>query len=113
MTLLFGELVLIRVPFHQGTSGKVRPAVVLLDAGDDDFVAAPITSKARHSEFDLALENWMEAGLAVPSYVRLHKLTVLAKREIVRTRGAITEWDREAVARALCLAFCGNAEKSL
>ena len=33
--------------FHQAVGGKVRPAIVLLDAGDDDFVAAPVTSRDR------------------------------------------------------------------
>ena len=44
MTLQFGEVVLIRI---QATGAKVRPAVVLLDSGDDDFVAAPIKSQVR------------------------------------------------------------------
>ena len=43
MTLRLGEVVLIRMQFHQAPGAKVRPAVVLLDPGDDDFVAAPIT----------------------------------------------------------------------
>ena len=44
--------------FHQAAGGKVRPALVLLDTGDDDFVAAPITSQSRHSDYDLAMEDW-------------------------------------------------------
>jgi hypothetical protein len=52
MTLLPGEVVLIRIDFHQTPGGKVRPAVVLLDAGDDDFVAAPITSQPRGTDFE-------------------------------------------------------------
>ena len=52
MKLQLGDVVLIRMEFHQAVGGKVRPAVVLLDAGDADFVAAPITSQARNSEFD-------------------------------------------------------------
>ena len=38
-----GDVVLIEVPFHQKQGVKVRPALVILDTGDDDFVAAPIT----------------------------------------------------------------------
>ena len=41
--------------FHEATGAKVRPAVVLLDTGDSDFVAAPVTSQARNSEFDLTI----------------------------------------------------------
>jgi hypothetical protein len=36
-----------RCKFHQSAGAKVRPALVLLDTGDEDFVAAPITSQAR------------------------------------------------------------------
>jgi hypothetical protein len=43
MTLRLGEVVLIRMLFHQAPGSKVRPALVLLDPGDNDFVAAPIT----------------------------------------------------------------------
>lgn len=56
-----GDLVLLRMEFHQTAGGKVRPAVVLLDAGDDDLVAAPITSRQRLSEYDLAIQDWKAA----------------------------------------------------
>ena len=45
MTLCPGEVVLIRIGFHQAPGGKVHPAVVVLDAGDGDFSVAPITSQ--------------------------------------------------------------------
>ena len=94
MTLRPGEVVLIRIDFHQIPGGKVRPAVVLLDAGDDDFVAAPVTSQPRDTDFDVALRQWREAGLNVASTIRVHKLTVLAKDEIVRRIGELAETDR-------------------
>jgi mRNA interferase MazF len=79
MTLLHGEVILIRMRYHEAPGSKVRPAIVLLDTADEDFVAAPITSRRRLSEYDLAIEEWRAAGLNVPSSVRVHKLTVLAK----------------------------------
>ena len=69
MALRFGEIVLIRMQFHHTTGAKIRPALVLLDPGDDDFVAAPITSQARHSDYDLGMEDWRSAGLNVASYI--------------------------------------------
>src|SRR5580658_8848640 len=84
MTMRFGEVVLIRMQFQQATGAKVRPAGLLLDSGDDDFVAAPITSRAKKSGYDLAMEGWRAAGLNVASYIRVHKLTVLAKADIAR-----------------------------
>ena len=47
MTLQFRDVVLSRLPFHQTGGSKIRPAVVLLDVGDDDFLMAPVTSRMR------------------------------------------------------------------
>ena len=106
MTLRIGEIVLIRMRFHQFTGSKVRPAVVLLDTGDDDFVAAPVTSQSRLTNYDFAIDNWQAAGLNVPSTIRIHKLSVLAKADIARTVGMLTETDHTSFIRALCNSFC-------
>ena len=63
MTLRPGEIVLIRIDFHNTPGGKLRPAAVLLDSGDDDFVAAPVTSHFRASDFDVPIHQWRQAGL--------------------------------------------------
>lgn len=68
MTLRAGDIVLIRMQFHQVEGSKIRPALVLLDSGDDDFVAAPITLQARSSEFDIALLDWQEEGLSLVQF---------------------------------------------
>lgn len=103
-----GEVVLLRIQFHQTAGAKVRPAIVLLDTGDQDFVAAPITSQARDSEFDLAIKDWRAAGLNVASTIRGHKLTVLAKTEIVRSLGMLSERDLDSLKALLCRAFCNK-----
>ena len=79
MKLQGAEVVLIRMRFHQAQGSKIRPALVLFDSGDEDFVAAPITSQPRTSEFDLVVANWQATGLNVPSMARVHKLTVFAQ----------------------------------
>ena len=58
MALRLGDVVLIEVRFHQAYGSKLRPAAVVLDTGDDDFLAAPITSRPSAAEFDLALQDW-------------------------------------------------------
>ena len=83
----------------------MRPAVVLLDSADEDFVAAPITSHSRVSDFDVAIHQWREAGLNTPSTIRAHKLTVLAKDEIVRRLGELGGPDRTALREVLRRAF--------
>jgi len=105
MILRPGEIVLIRIDFHNTPGGKLRPAVVLLDSGDDDFVAAPITSRLRVSDFDVPIQQWREAGLIAVSTIRVHKLTVLAKYEIVRRLGELVAVDRAALAEVLRRAF--------
>jgi mRNA interferase MazF len=106
MTLQAAEIVLIRMQFHQAQGSKIRPALVLVDSGDADFVAAPITSQPRASQYDLAVADWQAAGLNVPSTVRLHKLTVLAKSDIVRQLGICTSADRDTLSKLLCRIFC-------
>jgi len=79
--------------------------VVLLDAGDDDFVAAPVTSRSRTSDLDVPIQQWREAGLNTASTIRVHKLTVLAKSDVVRRLGELAELDRNALSAALRRAF--------
>jgi mRNA interferase MazF len=98
-------VVLIRIGFHQTSGGKIRPAIVLLDSEDDDFVGAPVTSRFRVSEFDVPIHDWREAGLNTASTIRVHKLTVLAKDEIVRRLGDLTVNDRAALAVVIRRAF--------
>lgn len=106
MTLQTGDVVLIRMRFHQTQGSKVRPALVLLDTGDDDFVAAPVTSQLRSSAFDFTLLDWQAAGLNVPSFARVHKLSVLPKSDVVRRLGLCSASDREVLHAALCKTFC-------
>jgi len=106
MTLAFGEVVLIRMQFHQARGAKIRQALVLLDARDDDFVAAPITSQSRHTDYDLMLGDRREAGLNVVSCVRVHELTVLAKTDVARSVGMLSDRDGELVRKVLCRVFC-------
>ena len=109
MTLPLGEVVLIRMKFHQAAGSRFRPAVVVLDTGDEDFVAAPITSRARHSEYDFPLEDWQGAGLDVASNNRVHKLTVLAKADIISRLARLSERDHENLLLLLCRVFCESA----
>jgi len=80
--------------------------LVLLDTGDEDFVAAPITSRQRTSEFDYLIPDWRAAGLNVPSAVRIHKLTVIGKADIVRVLGILSDADRKSLLARVCRSFC-------
>jgi mRNA-degrading endonuclease toxin of MazEF toxin-antitoxin module len=86
----------------------LRPAAVLLDPADDDFVGAPITSRPRVSDFDVPIHQWREAGLNTASTIRVHKLTVLAKDEVVHRLGELAGVDLTALAKVLSRAFSLN-----
>jgi mRNA interferase MazF len=79
---------------------KQRPALVILDTGDDDIVLAPITSKERKETGDCQIENWKEANLLVPSWVRLSKITCLKKEDIDRKLGSLSSNDKENIVSA-------------
>jgi len=49
------------------------------------------------------------ARLNVASYARLHKLTVLAKADMVRSLALVSDRDRDSLLALLCRAFCRRA----
>ena len=91
-----GEIVLLSFPFAGATRAKRRPALVLLDTGDDDIVVARITSQVARGPFDVELLEWKQAGLLLPSVVRVHKVATMEKRLVERRLGSLTanDWAR-------------------
>ena len=106
MDLALGDIVLIDIRFHQAEGSKIRPVVVVLDSGDQDFVAMPVTSRDRTANFDLSLSDWKVEGLNVPSFVRVHKIAVLSKAAIRRGVGRLTADDLVRLRGILCRTYC-------
>lgn len=96
-----GDLLLVAFPFSTPGQAKNRPALVLLDTGDGDFVAARATTQLQQTPWDIALTEWQHAGLLSPSTVRLHKLATLAKSLVRRSLGHLQPADQQQVAVAL------------
>lgn len=96
-----GDVVLLMYPFTSAEGAKKRPALVLLDTGDDDVVVARITSQATRGEFDVDLTQWQSAGLPVRSVVRVHKLLTAEKTLIQRRVGVLTASDWKRVSAAV------------
>jgi PemK-like, MazF-like toxin of type II toxin-antitoxin system len=71
-----GEVLLLSFPFTDVTGAKRRPALVLLDLGDD-IVVARVTSQLTQTNYDVELTDWQREGLLFPSIVRIHKLATL------------------------------------
>jgi mRNA interferase MazF len=88
-----GEIVLLSFPFTDATEVKRRPALVLLDTGGEDIVVGRVTSQVAQGPFDVELAGWREAGLLLPSVVRVDKVATLEKRLVERRLGALTAGD--------------------
>ncbi len=89
--LSFGDIVLIRFPFTDGSSVKKRAALILADTNDNDIVVCRITTKIYDSEYDLRISNWKDCGLLQYSVIRLHKIATLQNSLAVRVIGSIDE----------------------
>jgi len=92
-----GDILLLKFPFSNEEDAKRRPALVVLDVGDDDVLVARITTRDSKTEYDVALKQWKEAGLKAPSVVRLHKLATLEKSLVERKLGSLAAEDLKAV----------------
>jgi mRNA interferase MazF len=86
-----GTIVLLKFPFADGISYKLRPALILKDLEDGDMLVCRITSKIYKSKYDIYLDNWLKFGLKLPSVVRVHKMATLEKDIIETTIGKIDE----------------------
>ncbi len=49
----FCDIILIEYPFSEQSTIKKRPALVLLDTGDNDIVVIRITSKLYSTKYDI------------------------------------------------------------
>jgi mRNA interferase MazF len=88
-----GEVLLLSFPFGDAVGSKRRPALALLDTGDEDIIVARITSQIAPTDFDVELAEWKQAGLLLRSYVRVHKVATLEKRLVERRLGTLTPND--------------------
>ena len=84
VTLTAGAVVLVRFPFSDLSQTKLRPAVVLADAGRGDWVLCQVTSKPYGDSRAIKLEDtsFATGSLRVVSYARPGKLFT-ANRDLI------------------------------
>ncbi len=95
--LKFGDLVLLSFPYSDQSTFKKRPALVICDLNDEDVILCRITSHLYNSEFDVLIHKWKEAGLLLPSVVRVHKMATIDKDLIDFKIGNLYESEKEEV----------------
>lgn len=81
-----GSVVLIPFPFSDLSQSKLRPAIVLANAGYDDWILCQITSKSYADSRAIQLNNqdFSNGSLMVISYARPSKLFTASSGLIVR-----------------------------
>ena len=82
-----GQVVIVHFPFSDLTASKLRPAVVLAEAGRGDWILCQITSKAYDDEKAIPLNalDFARGSLRLTSYVRPGKLFT-AHRSLVASQ---------------------------
>lgn len=75
-TLAAGQVVIVYFPFSDLTASKLRPAVVLAEAGRGDWILCQITSKSYEDGRAIRLDSgdFMQGSLRLTSYARPAKL---------------------------------------
>jgi PemK-like, MazF-like toxin of type II toxin-antitoxin system len=87
-----GAVVLVRFPFSDLSRTKLRPAIVLADAGRGDRVLCQVTSKPYRDAKAVALDEtaFATGSLRVTSYARPGKLFTASSDLISAQVGALT-----------------------
>ena len=96
--LMFGDIVLLKFPFTDGKSFKKRPALIINDYDDGDIIVCRITSQIYDTKNDYYLDNWSDAGLKLPSVVRVHKIATLDKSLVETRMGKLNKISKENIA---------------
>ena len=94
---MFGDIVLLKFPFTDGESFKKRPALIINDYNDGDIIVCRITSQIYDTKNDYYLDNWSDAGLKLPSVVRVHKIATLDKSLVEKRMGKLDNISKKSI----------------
>jgi mRNA interferase MazF len=87
-----GAVILLPFPFNDLSQSKLRPAVILADAGRGDWVLAQITSKPYGDPLAVTLDqsDFATGSLRVQSFVRPGKLFTASDALFTIEAGTLT-----------------------
>lgn len=90
--LVPGLVVLVRFPFSDLSSSKLRPAVVLAHAGGGDWVLCQVTSSRYGDSRAIPLDavSFATGGLRRESFARPGKLFTASQAIVVRQPGSLS-----------------------
>jgi len=86
-----GDVVFVRFPFSDLSGQKLRPALLLAEAGRDDLVLCQITSQRYTDERAIKLESddFSQGRLIKASYIRPAKLFTANMSIVEKTVGRV------------------------
>jgi len=92
-TLAAGAVILVPFPFSDLSRSKLRPAVILADAGRGDWILCQVTSNPYSDARALRLteESFHTGSLRAESYARPGKLFTANRDLIVRQVGELKD----------------------
>jgi mRNA interferase MazF len=107
------KIVLVRFPFDEISSSKVRPALCLTETTGPyhHVIVAFISSQCPREQLDSDLPlrseepSFAETGLHVSSMLRLHRVLTITKDMIRRELGTLPDTNREEVKQKLLQLF--------
>jgi mRNA interferase MazF len=108
-----GEVVVVNVPFSDGTGTKPRPALVISNrsfhGGLQDVIVCPISSQPRFYEKpglgDCPIGEWQALNLRYASTVRVSKILSVDKKIVKKKLGVLPQADMAMVESTLCAAL--------
>ena len=101
-SFLRSDIVLVRYPFSDLSSSKVRPAIIVNGPHvSHDLIIVPLTSRTTSLlEGEFVLADWRGAGLNVPSAVKRGIYTVVSTL-VLRRIGQLSSADATRLNRSL------------
>ncbi|MDA2300425.1 type II toxin-antitoxin system PemK/MazF family toxin [Bacillus cereus] len=99
--MITGEVWYVRFPYEEDpTKTSERPSLII-NVVDDDVTIVKITKHKPRDPFDVRLLFWKDAGLSIPSTVRISKMVNVKKRQLINKKGSLHHGDSARVAQAL------------
>jgi mRNA interferase MazF len=96
-----GDVVLVKFPFTDLSGSKLRPALVLVESGDDVVVAFITSVLTERFTGDIVLVKSKQNGLKKDSILRLVKVATLSKNLIAGRIGDFSKEEMTEVNRGL------------
>jgi len=105
-----GDVVLVKFPFTDLTTTKLRPAVILATHADDLTIVGIFSSPPRASQETWIVlssndPNFSETGLKTTSVVKADRVAVIEQSVVVRNLGRLSPSQMEKIKRAVKLAL--------